>query len=255
MDKAAARTDLFQANRDRAAPLLARLKASGIIHRIDGKAVPSISGETFETAFPIDGAFLATVARGGPEDIDRAATAAARAFKAWRDLPATARSRLLHRVADAIEARADDIAVLECVDTGQAHRFMAKAAVRAAENFRFFADRCGEARDAGAGRRLHRGAQARRMDTGDRRSVGATGATGGRARWRPQHGAWHRRRGRQGADRASRHQGDRLYKARLQPLPLRLSYVQICSVDPDLSNPHGEETFIARMGNDGCLEP
>ncbi len=50
-------------------------------------------------------------------------------------------------MADAIEDRADDIAVLECIDTGQAHRFMAKAAIRAAENFRFFADKCGEVRD------------------------------------------------------------------------------------------------------------
>ncbi len=62
-------------------------------------------------------------------------------------MPATMRKKLLHRVADAIEDRADDIAVLECIDTGQAHRFMAKAAIRAAENFRFFADKCGEARD------------------------------------------------------------------------------------------------------------
>src|SRR6201996_2142030 len=43
--------------------------------------------------------------------------------------------------------KADDIAVLECIDTGQAYRFMAKAAIRAAENFRFFADKCVEARD------------------------------------------------------------------------------------------------------------
>ena len=50
-------------------------------------------------------------------------------------------------MADAIEDRADDIAVLECIDTGQAHRFMAKAAIRAAENFRFFADKCADARD------------------------------------------------------------------------------------------------------------
>ena len=62
-------------------------------------------------------------------------------------MPAPMRKKLLHRVADAIEERADDIAVLECIDTGQAHRFMAKAAIRAAENFRFFADRCAEARD------------------------------------------------------------------------------------------------------------
>src|ERR1700709_37369 len=136
--------DVFQANRDRAAPLLAKLKTEGIGHIIDGKIVPSISGETFETKSPVDGAVLASVARGNAEDIDRAATAAALAFKAWRDMPATMRKKLLHRVADAIEDRADDIAVLECIDTGQAHRFMAKAAIRAAENFRFFAHKCPE---------------------------------------------------------------------------------------------------------------
>src|SRR5664279_341464 len=129
--------DAFQANCDRAAPLLAKLKAEGISHIIDGKLVPSISGETFETKSPVDNAVLASVARGNAEDIDRAATAASLAFRAWRDMPAAMRKKLLHRVADAIEDRADDIAVLECIDTGQAHRFMAKAAVRAAENFRF----------------------------------------------------------------------------------------------------------------------
>ena len=62
-------------------------------------------------------------------------------------MSASMRRKLLHRVADAIEDHADDIAVLECIDTGQAYRFMAKAAIRAAENFRFFADKCAEARD------------------------------------------------------------------------------------------------------------
>src|ERR1700732_654381 len=146
MDKVAPK-DAFQANRDRVAPLLKQLRADGIGHMIDGKVVASISGDTFETKSPVDGAVLATVARGSAEDIDRAATAAALAFKSWRNMPATMRKKLLHRVADAIEDRADDIAVLECIDTGQAHRFMAKAAVRAAENFRFFADKCAEARD------------------------------------------------------------------------------------------------------------
>src|SRR5437868_10392766 len=146
MDKVTPK-DVFRANRDCAAPLLAKLKAEGIGHMIDGKVVPSIAGETFETKSPVDGAVLASVARGKAEDIGRAATAASLAFKVWRDMPAAMRRKLLHRVADAIEDRADDIAVLECIDTGQAHRFMAKAAIRAAENFRFFADKCTEARD------------------------------------------------------------------------------------------------------------
>jgi 5-carboxymethyl-2-hydroxymuconic-semialdehyde dehydrogenase len=147
MDKVTPKADIYKANLDRATPLLKQLRADGIGHMIDGKRVASISGETFETKSPIDGSVLATVARGNAEDIDRAATAASLAFKSWRDTSASIRRKLLHRVADAIEDRADDIAVLECIDTGQAHRFMAKAAIRAAENFRFFADKCAEARD------------------------------------------------------------------------------------------------------------
>ncbi|MGJ4887320.1 5-carboxymethyl-2-hydroxymuconate semialdehyde dehydrogenase [Bradyrhizobium sp. HKCCYLRH3099] len=147
MDKASPKADIYKANLDRAAPLLAKLKDEGIGHFIDGKVVPAISGATFETKSPIDNAVLATVARGNAEDIDRAATSAALAFKSWRDMAPAMRRKLLHRVADAIEDHADDIAVLECVDTGQAYRFMAKAAIRAAENFRFFADKCTEARD------------------------------------------------------------------------------------------------------------
>src|SRR5581483_8818260 len=139
MDKVTPKSELFQANKDLAAPLLKQLRTDGIGHMIDGETVASISGETFETTSPVDGSMLASVARGNAEDIDRAATAASLAFKSWRDIGAAMRRKLLHRVADAIEDRADDIAVLECIDTGQAHRFMAKAAIRAAENFRFFA--------------------------------------------------------------------------------------------------------------------
>ena len=43
MDKVTPK-DLFQANRDRAAPLLAKVKSEGISHMIDGKSVPSASG-------------------------------------------------------------------------------------------------------------------------------------------------------------------------------------------------------------------
>ena len=102
MDKVTPK-DAFKANSDRVAPLLTKLKSEGISHMIDGKSVPSVSGQTLETKPPVDGTTLATVARGNAEDIDRAATAASRAFKSWRDMPATARKKLLHRVADAIE--------------------------------------------------------------------------------------------------------------------------------------------------------
>ncbi len=138
---------VFAANQERAAPLLQALRSDGISHRIDGKVVASSSGETFETTSPIDGTLLASVARGTKEDIDKAAKAAQRAFRDWREMAPAVRRKLLHRIADAIEDHADDIATLECIDTGQAWRFMSKAAVRGAENFRFYADRCVEARD------------------------------------------------------------------------------------------------------------
>src|SRR5213080_1808413 len=98
MDKVTPK-DVFQANSERAAPLLAKLKAEGIGHMIGGKTVPSTSRETFETKSPVDGAVLASVARGNAEDINRAATVAAEAFKSWRDMPAAMRKKLLHRVA------------------------------------------------------------------------------------------------------------------------------------------------------------
>jgi hypothetical protein len=52
---------------------------------------------------------------------------------------------ILQEPDDAIEARAEDIALLESWDTGQALKFMSKAALRGAENFRFFADRAPDA--------------------------------------------------------------------------------------------------------------
>jgi 5-carboxymethyl-2-hydroxymuconic-semialdehyde dehydrogenase len=71
MDNTTPNTHIFQANGDRAAPLLKQLRADGIGHMIDGKVVPSISGETFETRSPINGSVLASVARGSAEDIGR----------------------------------------------------------------------------------------------------------------------------------------------------------------------------------------
>src|SRR5260370_17095177 len=101
MDKVTPK-DAFQANRDRAAPLLAKLKAEGIGHMIDGRSVPSISGQTFETKSPVDGAVLASVSRGNAEDIDRPPTPAPLAFNAWRDMPPPMPNHLPPRLAHAI---------------------------------------------------------------------------------------------------------------------------------------------------------
>lgn len=137
----------LQGNLNKAEAYLARFKRDGVLNQIGGEAVPALDGATFETLSPVDLKPLASVARGGAADIDRAARAAKAAFPAWAAMPGEARKKLLHRIADAIEARAEEIAFVECMDTGQALKFMAKAALRGAENFRFFADRAPEARD------------------------------------------------------------------------------------------------------------
>ena len=138
---------MFEANTTRLQPLLQRLAADGVGHWIGGKRAESTSGATFETHSPVDGSLIAKVAKGDAADIAAAADGAKAAFPAWRAMAAPARQKLLHKIADAIEKHADEIATLECWDTGQAWRFMSKAALRGAENFRFFADRCQSARD------------------------------------------------------------------------------------------------------------
>ncbi|MDH3755455.1 MAG: 5-carboxymethyl-2-hydroxymuconate semialdehyde dehydrogenase, partial [Acidimicrobiia bacterium] len=116
-------------------------------HFIAGRPTPSVSVETFANSSPIDGAHLGEVAAGDVPDIDAAARAATAAFDAWAATPGTERKRVLHAVADLIEDRAHQIAVTECVDTGQTMRFMSAAALRGAANFRFFADQAPAAAD------------------------------------------------------------------------------------------------------------
>ena len=140
----------FEDNLKKADAYLERFRRDGVQNQIAGAAVDSASGETFETISPVDLKPLAKVARGKAEDIDRAAKAAKAAFPEWAAMDGEARKKLLHRIADAIVARAEEIALVECMDTGQAYRFMAKAALRGAENFRFFADQAPSARDGRA---------------------------------------------------------------------------------------------------------
>ncbi len=137
----------LQANIATAQGYLARFARDGVLNHIGGTAVPAASGRTFEVISPVDLKPLAQAARGEAEDIDRAAQAARAAFPAWAAMPGDGRKAILHRIADAIEARAEEIAFVECMDTGQALRFMSKAALRGAENFRYFADLAPQARD------------------------------------------------------------------------------------------------------------
>ena len=134
-------------NQTKAGEYLERFRGSVLGHFIAGEAVSGGSGASFENSTPIDNSPINRVAAGDADDVDRAARAARAAFRDWRAMPGARRRALLHGIADAIEARAEEIALVESCDTGQPLRFMSKAAIRGAENFRYFADRAPAAAD------------------------------------------------------------------------------------------------------------
>ncbi|MGC2332588.1 MAG: aldehyde dehydrogenase family protein, partial [Candidatus Acidiferrales bacterium] len=89
---------------------------------INGKWVDAASGKTFPTYNPATGEVLAHVAEGDKEDIDRAVAAARAAFdnKApWRNITPSERGRVIWKLADLLEKRAEEFAQLECLDQGK----------------------------------------------------------------------------------------------------------------------------------------
>lgn len=116
-------------------------------HFINGEFVVPHGSETFRNVTPTDNSFLGDVVAGTVSDVDAACAAAQDAFDDWASISGAERRRLLHHFADLIEARAEEIALVESMDCGQPIRFMRQAAVRGAANFRFFADKAPEARN------------------------------------------------------------------------------------------------------------
>jgi 5-carboxymethyl-2-hydroxymuconic-semialdehyde dehydrogenase len=134
-------TSPLEANIQKADGYLARWRTAPLGHFIAGRAERGSSRDLFDNISPVDSRVLNQVYSANEADVDAAASAARKAFPAWRDKTGDERRAILHKVADLIESRREEIAFVECMDTGQALRFMSGAAVRAAENFRFFADR------------------------------------------------------------------------------------------------------------------
>ena len=93
----------------------------GAIHTqlfIDGKFVNAESGETMATLNPHDNSEIAQIAMAGHADVDKAIHAAQRAYPKWSRLSAMDRGRILLKLADLIEANAEQLAMLESLDTG-----------------------------------------------------------------------------------------------------------------------------------------
>ena len=130
--------------------ILDRFRKTTLPHFINGKPDRGRSGEVFESVTPIDNSVIGKVASGNAEDIDVASKAADEAFMEWKAISGKERKKILHNVADAIVDNAREIALVESYDSGQPLKFMSKAAIRGAANFRFFADLAPTARDGQA---------------------------------------------------------------------------------------------------------
>jgi acyl-CoA reductase-like NAD-dependent aldehyde dehydrogenase len=86
---------------------------------IGGEWVDAVSGETFESTSPATGELIGTFPRSGPEDVDRAVDAAARAYEEWRLTPAPARGEILYRFGHLVREHKDELALLMSREMGK----------------------------------------------------------------------------------------------------------------------------------------
>lgn len=113
-----------------------------IQHYINGEFVDSIDGDTFDVINPVTNEPYIKASSGKKEDIEVAVKAAQEAFKngPWPNMLPRERARILTKIADIVESRADILAEMESYDSGLPITQAKGQANRAAENFRFFAD-------------------------------------------------------------------------------------------------------------------
>ncbi|GII84908.1 5-carboxymethyl-2-hydroxymuconate semialdehyde dehydrogenase [Sphaerisporangium siamense] len=119
-------------------PTVAGVEVEGR-HWIGGERVSST--RTFEDVSPIDEQVIAEIARGGADEAAEAVRAAHAAFPAWARTTREERARLLHAIADGVERRLEQLAIVETTDNGALLRSHLRGVMpRVAHNFRFFAD-------------------------------------------------------------------------------------------------------------------
>ncbi|CAN5838655.1 aldehyde dehydrogenase DhaS [soil metagenome] len=108
---------------------------------IDGKWVDAASGKTFTSPNPSTGEVFAEVAAADKADIDKAVSAARRAFEGkWSQMSARDRGRLLYKLSQLIEERSTELAELETADNGKPIRESLYVDLpQVVENFEYFA--------------------------------------------------------------------------------------------------------------------
>jgi (Z)-2-((N-methylformamido)methylene)-5-hydroxybutyrolactone dehydrogenase len=106
---------------------------------VDGKWIDAIAGERFETTDPYKGTAWASLPRARAADAAQAVEAAERAMQGpWGAMNASARGRLLHRLADLIERDAERLARIEVRDNGKLFAEMFSQVSYLPQYFRYF---------------------------------------------------------------------------------------------------------------------
>jgi aminomuconate-semialdehyde/2-hydroxymuconate-6-semialdehyde dehydrogenase len=106
-----------------------------------GREVLSEERKSFSDLNPATGEVLAEVEEATKEDVDRVVKIAQGGFKRWSKIPVAQRSALIHRLADYLESRSEELAEMETRDTGKPLTLSKSLDIpRSIFNFRFFAD-------------------------------------------------------------------------------------------------------------------
>lgn len=118
-------------------PFLANLDKRMLI---DGQWVQAASGQSFETINPSTGKVLARIAQGDSEDVDRAVSAARRAFEGpWSKLKPFDRAAMLLRLADLIDTHFDELCWLDSLDMGMPISMSSRNKFRVVSLLRYYA--------------------------------------------------------------------------------------------------------------------
>ena len=107
---------------------------------VNGQHVEAADGRTTNVVNPVTGKVYATAPLSGQADVDTAMSAAATAYESWRDTTPSERSLALFRIADAVEARAEELIGLEVENCGKpTHLVRSEEIPPMVDQIRFFA--------------------------------------------------------------------------------------------------------------------
>jgi len=110
-----------------------------ILNYIDGELSQAESNNWLPVMNPAIEEQYAKLPDSHEEDVNKAVEAAQKAYPAWSRLSINERSAFLIKIADAIEAKLEELAMAECVDNGKPLKLAKRVDIpRASSNFRFF---------------------------------------------------------------------------------------------------------------------